>query len=50
LSGNNNEAYNVASNKKMLKLFTMLINIPPCHTYNYGLNVIRYLCCCKQTA
>jgi len=33
----------------MLKLFKMLINILLCYTYNYCLNVIRYLCCCKQT-
>jgi len=26
----------------MLKLFTVLINIPFCHTYKYGFNVIRY--------
>jgi len=32
----------------MLKLFTMLINIPLCHTYKYGFNVIRYLGYCKQ--
>jgi len=32
----------------MVKLFTVLINIPVCHTYNYSFNVIRYLCFCKQ--
>jgi len=34
----------------MLKLFLVLINIsPPRNTYNNAFNVIRDLCCCKQT-
>jgi len=35
----------------MLKLFLVLINMksPVCNTYNNALNVIRDLCCCKQT-
>jgi len=33
----------------MLKIVYSVDKYPPCHTYNYNLNAIRYLCCCKQT-
>jgi len=43
-----NEAYNVASNKNAENVYSA-DKYPLCHTYNYGFNIIRYLCCCKQT-
>jgi len=47
LSGNEIEAYNAASNK-IAEIVYSVDKYPICHIYNYGFNVIRYLCCCKH--